>query len=78
MSIPSGPLRESINSLKYNHIFLNGNYENLENIKNQIIKIILIQYIYWQIWPVNLKEFEKNDNYLAFSGNWNMVLSFQC
>ena len=73
MSIPSGPLRESINSLKkYNHIFLNGNYENLENIKNQIIKINNNANIYIGIYePVNLKEFEKNDNYLAFSGIGN-------
>ena len=73
MSIPSGPLRESINSLKkYNHIFLNGNYENLENIKNQIIKINPNANIYIGIYePVNLKEFKKNDNYLAFSGIGN-------
>ncbi len=73
MSIPSGPLRESINSLKkYNHIFLNGNYENLENIKNQIIKINPNANIYiGKYEPVNLKEFEKNDNYLAFSGIGN-------
>ena len=80
MSIPSGPLRESINSLKkYNHIFLNGNYENLENIKNQIIKINPNANIYIGIYePVNLKEFEKNDNYLAFQELEIMVLSFQC
>ena len=37
LTIPSGPLRESIDCLKkYEHIFLNGNLENLENIKKYI------------------------------------------
>ena len=37
MTIPAGPLRENINNLKnYNHVFLNGNLENLENLKNEI------------------------------------------
>ena len=40
MTIPSGPLRENINNLKnYKHIFLNGNLENLENLKKEILKI---------------------------------------
>ena len=31
MSIPSGPLRENIKSLKkYNHVFINGNLENID------------------------------------------------
>ena len=73
MSIPSGPLRESVNSLKkYNQIFLNGNCENLENIKNQIFKINPKANVYiGKYEPVNLKEFKKNDNYLAFSGIGN-------
>ena len=34
MTIPSGPLREDVNSIKkYEHIFLNGNLENLEDLK---------------------------------------------
>ena len=39
MTIPSGPLRENINKIKKYNRFLNGNLENLEEIKNQIIKI---------------------------------------
>ena len=40
MTIPAGPLRESINNLKnYNHIFLNGNLENLEKLKKEILNI---------------------------------------
>ena len=40
MTIPSGPLRENINNLKkYKNIFLNGNLENLENLKKEIFKI---------------------------------------
>ena len=37
MTIPAGPLREDINNLQYyNNIFLNGNLENLENLKKEI------------------------------------------
>ena len=40
MTIPAGPLREDINNLKnYDHVFLNGNLENLDEIKTQILKI---------------------------------------
>ena len=38
--LPSGPLREDISSLKfYDNVFLNGNNEDLIDIKNQIQKI---------------------------------------
>ena len=38
MTIPSGPLRENINNLKkYEHVFLNGNLENVDEIKQYII-----------------------------------------
>ena len=34
MTIPAGPLRENINNLKnYEHVFLNGNLENLDEFK---------------------------------------------
>ena len=34
MTIPSGPMRESIDNLKnYHHVFLNGNLENIEELK---------------------------------------------
>ncbi len=36
MTIPSGPLREDIDELKkYDHIFLNGNLENVEKLKKK-------------------------------------------
>ena len=73
MTIPSGPLRESLNNLKnYNHVFLNGNSENLSNVTstilnvNSTINIHIGKYI-----PLNLKDFNLNDNYLAFSGIGN-------
>ena len=73
MTIPSGPLRESLNNLKnYNHVFLNGNSENLSNVTSTIlnvnptINIHIGKYI-----PLNLKDFNLNDNYLVFSGIGN-------
>ena len=37
MTIPAGPLRENISNLnKYDHIFLNGNLENFESIRENI------------------------------------------
>ena len=73
MVIPAGPLRENIKNLKYyNYVFLNGNLENLEFIKKEIfslnpnIQVIIGEYI-----PINLDEFNFNENYLAFSGIGN-------
>ena len=41
MTIPAGPLREDINNLKnYNHVFLNGNLENLDEIKSLLKSIV--------------------------------------
>ena len=73
MMIPSGPLRESINNLKnYDHVFLNGNLENVKEIKEQIYKINPAINIYLGKYePVNLNEFNKNDKYLIFSGIGN-------
>ena len=73
MSIPSGPLREGVNNIKkYDHVFLNGNYENLENIKNQILKINPKANIHiGKYEPINLNVLKKDDNYLAFSGIGN-------
>ena len=40
MTIPSGPLRENFKNIKkYDCIFLNGNLENMKNIRNQIFNI---------------------------------------
>ena len=73
MTIPSGPLRENINNIKkYKYLFLNGNLENLELLKKEILKInpnIIIFIGEYQ--PTNIEEFDKNDNYLVFSGIGN-------
>ena len=40
MVIPAGPLRENIKNLKYyNYVFLNGNLENLDFIKEEIFSL---------------------------------------
>ncbi len=72
-TIPAGPLRESINNLKnYKNVFLNGNLENLENIKNQIFKINSEINIHLGKYEAkNIDEFNKNENYLIFSGIGN-------
>ncbi len=68
--IPSGPLREKIESLKnYDVVFLNGNNENSTNIKKIIQEInpkIRIFEAYYRI--KNFNDLKKNCNYLIFSG----------
>ena len=73
MTLPSGPLRENINNLKnYEHVFINGNLENLEEIKKQIFKINSQINIYFGIYePINIAEFKKDDKYIVFSGIGN-------
>ena len=73
MTIPAGPLREKINNLKnYKHIFLNGNLENTENLKQKISKISSnIEIHLGKYEPINLNEFNKNKKYLVFSGIGN-------
>ncbi|MDC0875905.1 tetraacyldisaccharide 4'-kinase [Candidatus Pelagibacter sp.] len=73
LTIPAGPLRESISNLKnYQHVFLNGNLENLENLKKYIfginskINLHLGKYV-----PLNLDEFDNQEKYLVFSGIGN-------
>ena len=73
MTIPAGPLRENITNLKkYDCLFLNGNLENVNNLKNKIldinpkIKIFLGKYE-----PTNLDDFDRNEKYIAFSGIGN-------
>ena len=73
MTLPSGPLRENINNLKnYEHVFINGNLENLEEIKKQIFNINPQINIYFGIYePININEFKKDDKYIVFSGIGN-------
>ncbi|MDA7582793.1 tetraacyldisaccharide 4'-kinase, partial [Candidatus Pelagibacter sp.] len=61
LTLPSGPLRESISSLKfYENIFLNGNDENLVSIKDQIRKINSnININQSKYIPLNIDEFDK-------------------
>ena len=73
MSIPAGPLRESINNLKYyDHVFLIGNLENIEEIKKEIFTINSNVNIHIGTYePINLDQFSKNKKYLVFSGIGN-------
>ena len=71
--LPAGPLRENLENLKnYDGVFLNGNKENCENIKNIItnlnptIKIFIANYV-----PLNLDTLNKKHDYLIFSGIGN-------
>ncbi len=73
MNIPAGPLREHITRLKdYQNIFLNGNLENLQKIKEKILKINKnINIFIGKYIPVNLMDFNKDHSYLVFSGIGN-------
>ena len=73
MIIPSGPLRESISNLRfYKNVFLNGNEENLVNIKDEIKKINpQININNGRYVPLNIKSFDRNHSYLVFSGIGN-------
>ena len=72
-TIPAGPLRENIKKLKkYNHVFLNGNLENLEIIKDEIFKInSKINIHVGKYEPLNIDRFDKTEKYLVFSGIGN-------
>ena len=73
LTLPSGPLRENINNLRfYENVFLNGNEEHLINIKNQIKKINpKIKINQGKYAPLNIQDFNKEFNYLVFSGIGN-------
>ena len=73
LTIPSGPLRENIKNLQnYDHVFLNGNSENLETITKKInsinpnLTVHIAEY-----FPLNIDEFNKQDRYIVFSGIGN-------
>ena len=72
-TLPSGPLRENINNLRfYNNVFLNGNEEHLIDIKNQIKKINpKININQGKYVPLNIGDFNKEYKYLVFSGIGN-------
>ena len=73
MTIPSGPLRENLKNLKkYQNLFLNGNLENLENLKQQILEINPeINIHIGKYEPINLENFDNKDKYIIFSGIGN-------
>ena len=73
LTIPAGPLRENLNNLKkYQNVIINGNEENLDIIKKNILEINPKINIYiGKYMPVNLDEFDKRSKYLAFSGIGN-------
>ena len=73
MTLPSGPLRENIDNLiNYKHVMLNGNYENTDEIKKQIFKInSKINIFLGEYKIINIDEFDKNEQYLVFSGIGN-------
>ena len=73
MVIPSGPLREKLFNIRnYDCIFLNGNLENLETIKKEIVTIHSKANIYiGQYKILNIDEINLYDNYFAFSGIGN-------
>ena len=66
--IPSGPLREGINSLKkYDAVFLNGNNQNIYEVKETIYKtnpqIEIFETIYR---PVNIDKVNLSNKFLIF------------
>ncbi len=73
LTIPAGPLRENIKNLKkYQHIFLNGNNDNLSYIKKEILLINSNINIHVGIYePINIHKFDKSNKYLVFSGIGN-------
>ena len=73
MTIPAGPLRENINKIKkYNHIFLNGNLEDIDYLTQEIYKLNSnINIHLGKYEPINLDKFNKDKKYLVFSGIGN-------
>ena len=73
MTIPAGPLRENFKNIRnYDHIFLNGNLENIDHLTQEIYKISSkINIHIGKYEPINLGEFSKQKKYLVFSGIGN-------
>ena len=68
--IPSGPLREKVDSLKnYDVVFLNGKNNSSVNIEEAILKINSEIRIFNSNYEIkNLDKLDKNSNYFIFSG----------
>ena len=71
--IPSGPLRESLNSLKkYQNIFLNGNDEDTKILKELLNQNYSNLKIYESKYnPINLNTLNLNEQHVVFSGIGN-------
>jgi tetraacyldisaccharide 4'-kinase len=71
--IPAGPLREKIESLKnFDVIILNGDPKKNQDILNEIKQLNNSINIFETFYkPINLKEFDNNANYVAFTGIGN-------
>ncbi len=71
--IPAGPLREKISSLKkFNAVFLNGETENFEKIKDQIKEVNSNIKIFKTSYKIsNIQKYDLNSKYLIFSGIGN-------
>ena len=73
MTLPAGPLRENLNNLaNHKNIFINGNLENVEMIKEELNNISSdLNINFGQYVPLNINEFKKEEKYLVFSGIGN-------
>ena len=71
--IPAGPLRQNLNSLeRYENIFLNGNDEDIFLIKSLFSKWgKSLKFFEAEYQPINLKDFDLKNSYIAFSGIGN-------
>ncbi len=71
--IPAGPLRENLTKLiKYENIFLNGNNEDCEHLKNKMnLKLTNLNFYCSAYKPLNLDQFNVNEKYIVFSGIGN-------
>ena len=71
--IPAGPLRENLSNIKeYQNVFLNGNNEKTDLLKNILMKQDSNLTIFNSTYePLNLKNLDLNQKYIVFSGIGN-------